>query len=244
VRILAFDTASRATAVALATAGGVWERRDDPPRGERPAHATRLLPLIAAVMSEAGVDWPEIDRIAVGLGPGTFTGLRIGVATAKALGQASGAPLVGVSTLHALADGASGPEEAGEPDRDVVLAMLDARRGEVYAGAWSMRGLQAPALLAPRALSPQALGEALAGLGPRPLAVGEGAVAFRDVLERAGVDVPSEGSELHRVTAVSHCRLARHLPVTSPDALTPDYQRLPDAQPRSLPATPNRRRGR
>ncbi|HEY1522670.1 MAG TPA: tRNA (adenosine(37)-N6)-threonylcarbamoyltransferase complex dimerization subunit type 1 TsaB [Solirubrobacteraceae bacterium] len=241
MRILAFDTASRATAVALATPGGLWERRDDPPIGQRPAHASRLLPLISTVMDEAGLEWPEIDRIAVGLGPGTFTGLRIGVATAKALGQASGTPLVGVSTLHALAVGTGGPDGA---DRDAVLALLDARRGELYAGAWSPQSLEGPPLLTPRALSPEALRDALPGLGSRPLAVGEGAVAFRDVLERAGVDVPSDCSELHRVTAASHCRLARRLPVTSPDELAPDYQRLPDAQPRSTTAaTPDRRRG-
>jgi tRNA threonylcarbamoyladenosine biosynthesis protein TsaB len=240
VRILAFDTASRATAVALAAPEGAWERRDDPPPGQRPAHATRLLPLITEVMREVGLEWAEIDRIAVGLGPGTFTGLRIGVATAKALGQATGTALVGVSSLHALAVGAG----SRETDRETVVALLDARRGELYAGAWSPRDLEGPALLTPRAVSPEALRDALLGLGPHPLAVGEGAVAFRAVLERAGVNVPSDGSELHRVTAVSHCRLARRLPVTSPDALAPDYQRLPDAQPRStLPATPDRPRG-
>lgn len=238
MRILGFDTATRATAVALDPgSGSVLEARDDPPPGERPAHATRLLPLIERVMAGAGVGWEAIDLIAVGLGPGTFTGLRIGVATAKALGQAAGTPLVGVSTLHALAIGVCLPE--GD-DRDAVLAILDARRGEVYAGAWSPRRPEQPALLTPRALGPDALRDALPALGSRPLAVGEGAVAFRDVLERAGVDVPSDGSELHRVTAASHCRLARHLPVTSPDALAPDYQRLPDAQPRpNLPATPD-----
>lgn len=240
MRILAFDTATRATAVALDTGeDGVRELRDDPPAGARPAHATRLLPLIEQVMDEAGLRWEAIDRIAVGVGPGTFTGLRIGVATAKALGQAAGTPLVGVSTLHALAVGACRPD--GD-DRGVVLAVLDARRGEVYAGAWNPHRLEEPALLTPRALRPEALRDALPALGSRPLAVGEGAVAFRDVLERAGADVPSDGSELHRVTAASHCRLARHLPVTTPDALAPDYQRLPDAKPRSnLPVTPGRR---
>lgn len=238
MRVLAFDTATRATAVALdPAAGGVLEARDDPPAGQRPAHATALLPLITRLMDEAGLDWDAIDRIAVGVGPGTFTGLRIGVATAKALAQAAGAALVGVSTLHALAV-AAGPDQA--ENRDAVLAVLDARRGEVYAGAWNPRRPEEPALLAPRALSPETLRDALPALGSRPLAVGEGAVAFREVLERAGVDVPSDGSELHRVTAASHCRLARHLPVTSPDALAPDYQRLPDAQPRSnLPASPD-----
>ena len=242
MRILAFDTATRATAVALDPgARSVLERRDDPPEGQRPAHAIALLPLISELMEEAGLDWADLDRIAVGLGPGTFTGLRIGIATAKALGQATGIGLVGVSTLQALALAGAGSDRA---DHDAVVAVLDARRGEVYAGAWRPDRTQGPALLTPRALSPQALGNALPGLGSRLLAVGEGAVAFRDVLERAGVDVPSDGSELHRVAAVSHCQLARQLPITSPDALAPDYQRLPDAQPRApVPATPDRRRG-
>jgi tRNA threonylcarbamoyladenosine biosynthesis protein TsaB len=238
VRVLAFDTATRATAVALGEAGEeVRELRDDPPVGDRPGHATRLLPLISRLLDEAGLGWEQIDRIAVGLGPGTFTGLRIGLATAKALGQATRIPLVGVSTLQALAWNLE-LFPAGEPD--AVLALLDARRGELYAGAWDPQRLAGDALLGPAALTPQALQEALAGLGSRPLAIGEGAVAFRDVLESAGVDIPSDGSELHRVRATSHCRLAQHLPVTALDALAPDYQRLPDAQPRStLPDGPH-----
>lgn len=237
MNILAFDTATAATAVALdAGAGGVRELHDEPHAGGRPAHATRLLPLIDQVMAEAGLGWEAIDRIAVGVGPGTFTGLRIGVATAKALAQAAGTPLVGVSSLHALAAAAC---RRGGEEHDVVLGVLDARRGEVYAAAWNLLRPEEPAVLAPCALPPEELREVAPTLGLRPLAVGEGAVAFRDVLERAGVDVPSDDSELHRVTAASHCRLARHLPVTSPELLAPDYQRLPDAQPRSnLPATP------
>ena len=68
MRILAFDTATRATAVALADSAGVRERLDDPPAGGRPRHATRLLPLIHEVMREARLDWDAVDRIAVGLG--------------------------------------------------------------------------------------------------------------------------------------------------------------------------------
>lgn len=230
MRILGLDTATRATTVALDCEGAqLLELRDDPPAGERPGHATRLLPLISRLMDDAGLDWQEIDRIAVGLGPGTFTGLRIGLATARALGQATGIPLVGVSTLQALAWNV---ELSPAGDSDAVLALLDARRGELYAGAWDPRRGDGDALLGPAALTPRALQEALPEIGSRLLAIGEGAVAFRDVLESAGVDVPSDGSELHRVRASSHCRLARHLPVTPLDALAPDYQRLPDAQPR------------
>src|SRR5437588_7564597 len=102
--ILGFDTATRATAVALADAGGeVLEARDDPPRGERPRHVSRLLPLCAEVLDRAGIDYQDLEPFAVRAGPGTFTGLRIGVATARALSQASAIPLVGVSTLQSLA---------------------------------------------------------------------------------------------------------------------------------------------
>ena len=95
--ILAFDTATGATTVALSGVGDVvYTARDDPRPGERPGHATRLLPLTALVMERAGVGWDGVDRIAVGVGPGTFTGLRIGIATARALARARRIALVGV----------------------------------------------------------------------------------------------------------------------------------------------------
>src|SRR5580704_13966257 len=104
MNVLAFDTATPATTVALAGVGNViYTARDDPRPGERPGHAGRLLPLTALVMERAGIGWDGIDRIAVGVGPGTFTGLRIGIATARALAQARAIPLVGVSTLQSLA---------------------------------------------------------------------------------------------------------------------------------------------
>ena len=104
MNVVAFDTATRATTVALSGVGNVvYTARDDPKPGERPGHATRLLPLTAMVLERAGVGWDEVDRIAVGVGPGTFTGLRIGVASARALARARSIPLVGVSTLQSLA---------------------------------------------------------------------------------------------------------------------------------------------
>ena len=104
MNVLAFDTATPATTVALSGVGNVvYTARDDPPRGDRPGHATRLLPLATMVIDRAGIGWDGVDRIAVGVGPGTFTGLRIGIATARALARARGIPLVGVSTLQSLA---------------------------------------------------------------------------------------------------------------------------------------------
>jgi tRNA threonylcarbamoyladenosine biosynthesis protein TsaB len=220
--VLGFDTATPATAVALLRDGAEpLERRHDPAPGERPQHAARLLPLAREVLAAAGLDWPQVERIGVGVGPGTFTGLRIGVATARALAQASGAELAAVSTLQALAHGARA--EAG--DRS-VLAILDARRGEAFAAAW--RGTEA--LLEARAVAP----EDLAGLadparGPW-LAVGDGALAFRQHLESAAVEVPAEGSALHRVSAQAVCELALTASPVDRDALIPDYVRLPDAE--------------
>jgi tRNA threonylcarbamoyladenosine biosynthesis protein TsaB len=229
--ILAFDTATRATAVALAGEGvGPLEARDDPPPGARPRHATRLLPLTVELLARAQASWEDIDKLAVGVGPGTFTGLRIGIATARALAQARRLPLVGISTLHSLALNARGyPRPRGV---DTVLAVLDARRGEVFAAAWpaSRPEDRAAAVLRPCALAPAALADQVLQLGPGPLALGEGAVEFREVLELSGARIPEDHSELHRVTATNHCRLAAGLPGSAPDNVQPEYLRLPDAE--------------
>jgi tRNA threonylcarbamoyladenosine biosynthesis protein TsaB len=235
MRILAFDTATRATTVALAGVGDtVLTARDDPAPGVRPGHATRLLPLAAMLLERAEIGWEGLDRIAVGVGPGTFTGLRIGIATARALARAGGIPLVGVSTLQSLAlNGRAWPAPGG---LDAVVPVLDARRGEVFAAGWRLDEVEDPegALLRPGAFAPEWLAEMLHGLAGSGLAIGDGAVEFRAVLERSGVVVPDDDSELHRVTAVAHCRLARHLPAVDPDQVRPQYLRAPDAKPSSL----------
>ena len=239
MRILAFDTATRATAVALCGVGDVvYVARDDPPRGRRPGHATFLLPLCAAVLERAGIGWGDLERIAVGVGPGTFTGLRIGIATARALAQARNLPLVGVSTLQSLALAArwASPQLAGvDPvprGLDVILAVLDARRGEVFAAGWRVEEAEDfdAALLTPRAIAPEGLAALLAPLGQHALAIGDGAVAFREVLERAGCFIPADDSPLHRVTAAHHCRLAGRLPASIPEEVRPEYLRAPDAE--------------
>ncbi|HEX8204636.1 MAG TPA: tRNA (adenosine(37)-N6)-threonylcarbamoyltransferase complex dimerization subunit type 1 TsaB [Solirubrobacteraceae bacterium] len=209
MRILAFDTATPATVVALVGDGARAESRHDPEPGERPQHVQRLLPLAAELLDAAGLAFADLDRIAVGTGPGTFTGLRIGVATARALAQASGAELAGVSTLEALAAAAAGE------DRE-VLAVLDARRGEAFVGGAVPPAAVTPALLADIAR-------------PGMLAVGDGAVRFREVLETSGAEVPADGSPLHRVSALTVAELAAGAPPTGRD-VTPEYLRLPDAE--------------
>ncbi len=229
--ILGFDTATRATTVALSGSEGLMlEVRDDPPQGARPRHATKLMPSCAEVLAEAGIGFSELDRIAVGTGPGTFTGLRIGVATARALAQATGCGLVGISTLHALALNALA--QPAREEGETVVAVLDARRHEVFAAAWSRRTVArgGKALIAPGAFSPQRLAEQLARLDAAPMALGEGALEFRQVLERAGAVVPDDDSELHLVAAANHCRIAGQAPASHPDHVRPEYLRLPDAE--------------
>jgi tRNA threonylcarbamoyladenosine biosynthesis protein TsaB len=225
--ILGIDTATASTAVAVWSPGHAVERRDDPPPGARPAHASRLLALVESV-----ADWDAIERIAVGIGPGGFTGLRIGIATARALAQARDLPLVGVSSLAALAAGVrpleSGPLKGSVPlsrgdarGQTPVVAVIDARRGEVFAAA--------PGVFEPVALAPDRLA---ARIEPGTLAVGDGAVRFRVELERAGATVPADDSPLHRVSALEVCRLGAAGEPADRDALLPDYRREPDAKPR------------
>jgi tRNA threonylcarbamoyladenosine biosynthesis protein TsaB len=217
VAVLAFDTATAATVVGLLEAGGgLTEARHDPPAGGRPEHAQRLLPLVHQVVE----DWDTVARIGVGLGPGSFTGLRIGIATARALAQGRGVPVVGVGTLAVVA------RRLSIDFPGTCLAVLDARRGEAFAGAWR----DGTELLAPVALRPGALAERAAAL-PRPLrAGGDGSVHFRDELQAAGAEVPDDSSPLHRVSARALCETAAEAPEEGPETVIPDYLRLPDAE--------------
>jgi tRNA threonylcarbamoyladenosine biosynthesis protein TsaB len=232
VKVLGFDTATRATTVALLDTDRdvAIERRDDPPPGARPRHTTRLMALVVEVLEAAGVEWAAVDRIAVGVGPGTFTGLRIGIATAHALARARDIDLVGVSTLHSLARDAGAVMAA---PADAVIAVIDARRGEVFAAGWAGPDVTRPdavPVLGPRALAPDALAEAMRSDGRAWLAVGDGAVEFRVALEHVGARIPEQDSELNRVSAIGHCRLALGLRPEPPEGIQPEYLRLPDAE--------------
>jgi tRNA threonylcarbamoyladenosine biosynthesis protein TsaB len=222
--ILGLDTATPSTAVALWAPGGpAIERRDDPPAGQRPGHGARLLALVHEALAAAGAGWGDVERIAAGVGPGGFTGLRLGIATARALAQANEIPLVGVSSLEALARGA-GDDARGHGG--TVVAVIDARRGEVFAAAWHA----GERVIEPAALAPEALAARLAALDA-PLAVGDGAVRFRTELARAGAIVPQEGSPAHRLSALEVCRLGADAEPGHRNALLPDYRREPDAKP-------------
>jgi len=233
--VLGLDTATADTCVGLRSdtegLALAMSRHHRPALGERPGHVQQLLSLAAAVLHEASLTWTAVDRIAVGVGPGTFTGLRIGVASARALAQAAGTQLAGVSTLEALAT-AAGEEHDTRP----ILACVDARRGEVFAAAWA----GGTCLLAAQAVAPEDLPALVAGLGASrsTLAVGDGAVRYRDAFA-ASAEIPDDEDERHHVHGLAICALARFAPVADRDTLMPDYVREADAvrRPRLTIAT-------
>jgi tRNA threonylcarbamoyladenosine biosynthesis protein TsaB len=232
--VLGFDTSTPSTAVGLRLADGTTlQARDDPESGERPGHATRLLPLAGGLLGEAGLDWGAITRIVVGVGPGTFTGLRIGVATARGLAQSLTVELVGISSLLTLshAVGIDRPDDATG-----VLAVIDARRHEVFVAAYDGdTEVVESAALAPADMT-GLLQRAEASTDLKQwTAVGDGALRYRDALERLGVVVPGEDSLLHRIDARSLCELGERAP-PGDTRVVPDYLRRPDAEIARLPA--------
>ncbi len=158
-----------------------------------------MLEDIDALLRQAGAHTRELGGIAVGIGPGSFTGVRIGLATARGLALALGVPVAGVSTLDALAAGAPG-----------AVPVVDARRGEVFVLQDEAR------VLAPAALRPE----------PGTLYVGNGALRFRSLLEAAGAEIPPDHDERHVPRARFHAQLARDFGPA--EAVEPMYLRVPD----------------
>jgi tRNA threonylcarbamoyladenosine biosynthesis protein TsaB len=243
--VLGFDTSTPATAIGLRLPDGATvQARDDPGEGERPGHATRLLPLAAGLLLQAGLRFADVDRIAVGVGPGTFTGLRIGVASARGLARSLDAELLGVSSLLALAQAAASPASREAVAGQGVLAAIDARRGEVFAAAYAPaeepvadREPTPPReLTSPRALAPAGFGEILHDVvaGGESLmewvAVGNGAVLCRDALSSLNIRVPADESPLHRVSGEAICALGAGGCAQAIDTILPDYRRRPDAE--------------
>jgi tRNA threonylcarbamoyladenosine biosynthesis protein TsaB len=223
VSLLGLDTStSAAAACVLRDDGEVFEIAPEPAAlGRPPAHARELMPAVAEVMQRSGLAWHDLDAIAVGVGPGSFTGLRIGIATARALAVAAELQLQPVSSLAALARGI---EELGS--RSVVLPLIDAKRGEVFAAAYEA-GRE---LWEPFVASPERLAERVRDAGLAPLAAGDGSIRFRRMLETAGIRVAPEDSGAHVVRALHVCRLAA-APGKPPEAVLPEYLRAPDAKP-------------
>jgi tRNA threonylcarbamoyladenosine biosynthesis protein TsaB len=189
-----------------------------------PQHTTALLREVERAVGAAG-GWDEVDRIAVGVGPGSFTGMRVGIATARALALSRGLPASGVGTLDALARGLAAGAGAG--DRG-CLTVLDARRGEVASALYSAGG---ELLWGPLLGSPEELGEKAAGLGEALLCGGSGAVRFRRQLTSRAVEIPDDSDPMHHVAGRHICALAASVPGEGePASVAPTYMRPPDAE--------------
>jgi len=194
VLTLAFDTATDVATSALVDDGEVL--------GERTSRAQTLLEDVDALLRQGGAHPRDLDALAVGIGPGSFTGVRIGLAVARGLALALDVQGAGVPTLDALAAGAPG-----------ATPVIDARRREVF----TLLGGE-PAVLAPSVLPVE----------EGTLYVGDGARRYRGEIESRGGLVPRDGDERHVPRARFHAALARDLgPV---DAIEPLYLRVPDAE--------------
>jgi tRNA threonylcarbamoyladenosine biosynthesis protein TsaB len=190
---LAFDTATGDATSALVDDGEVL--------GERASRAVTLLEDVDALLRQGGAHPRDLGALVVGIGPGSFTGVRIGLAVARALALALDLPGAGVSTLDALAAGAPGATPVVDARRREVFTLLDGR----------------PAVLVPADLHVE----------PGGVYVGDGALRYRELLEEKGAVVPPEADERHRPRARFHAQLARDFgPV---EEIEPLYLRVPDA---------------
>ena len=227
MRVLAIDTALAACSAAVLDTeyGGIVASESLPMlRG----HAEALLPLLQRVMQQAGLSFPDIDRIAVTTGPGSFTGLRVGIAAARGIALAAEKPAVGLSTLSAYA----APHMAND-ERFPVVAAIDARHNHVYLQVFAPGGrLFTTPRLAPLREAVKAAAEAscciagsaarlvAAGLSaddPVPVAIDAGAAPDITWVARMGAVVPEEQAPLK-----------------------PQYLRAPDAQPQNAAQLPRR----
>lgn len=246
MRILALETATSACTVAVIDGHDLrTELTLQVPR----AHSTRLMPLVEQAVTESGLAKTDLDLIAAGIGPGSFTGLRIGLATAKTLAFALQRPVVGVSTLRAMAYGTGA--QIG-----LVVPMLDAKRGEVYTAIYAVGGrdpntwveLQAPTHMALDQLV-QTVRELRRGLRHSWQYVtlcGDVAVQYLDRIglgEAARLAPP--GAMLPRawaVAAVGRAMALSGLQNADPEALQPVYLRKSEAEAlwdaRRLPSSP------
>jgi len=221
------DAAPVLLAIESAVRPGVALLRGNEPCATREcAHpaAETLLPAIADLLAEAGVALAGVDAFAISIGPGSFTGLRVGLATLKGLAFGSGRPAVAVPTLAALAQDAP-------PGEGAVVAALDARRGEVYAAAFDPKSGSALAWLPEGVYGAAALAAAL----PLPCrVVGEGAAIAADALRARGAGVSLHPECAPRAEAVGRfgqLLLARG-EGEDPASLVPRYLRRAEAEVR------------
>jgi tRNA threonylcarbamoyladenosine biosynthesis protein TsaB len=221
--VLGVDTATDHVVVGATADGEVVREVSIEPGGTgRPRHSELLLAEVERSADAAG-GWPRIDRIAIGIGPGSFTGLRIGIATARALAQAHAVPLAPVGSLTALARGIAQGTDGGASS---ALPVFDARRSEAFAALFHA----GDEVWAPFVAPPDELAARVRELNVSPLAAGDGALRFAAELEAAGATVAPPENPIHRVAARDVCAVGEAAAEAPTDQVQPLYLRPPDAK--------------
>jgi tRNA threonylcarbamoyladenosine biosynthesis protein TsaB len=221
--VLGVDTATPDAVVGVSADGELLCEAQVPPRADgRPDHARVLLPEIERSVNAVG-GWDRIDRIAVGVGPGSFTGLRIGISTARALAQAREIRIAPVGSLAALARGISRHETAWAR---MALPVIDARRGEAFAALYR----DGKELWGPFVATPEELTGRLWELERPCLAAGDGALRFAAELEAVGATVVPPEDPTHHLAARDVCAAGEAASEAPPDQIQPLYLRPPDAK--------------
>ena len=227
--LLAMDTTTTVCSVAVGEEGNLLAEYL---LNLHKTHSQRLMPLVISLLKDSDIDRSQLEGIAVAVGPGSFTGIRIGVSTARGLAQGLGIPVIGVNTLEALAGvGASYPA--------LLCPLLDARRDQVYTAVYRGGGSDLEEVEPPQALSLEALARLLQSYGEEVLFLGDNLPAFRKVLEPALSEHYREmpfSASLNRASSVLlRAFITWHRDGSTPlYALNPFYLRLPEAQRRLL----------
>ena len=226
--ILAFDTCLGAVSVALRyrAANGDWLVREAY-EARHTGHAERLMPMIAEVMAGARLTFPAVERFAVTIGPGTFTGVRVGVAAARAFVQAAGRPVVGITSLEVIAARGRHLLGAAANDRPLLVA-VDARRGALYCAlheAPEQPGDRAPTLLT-------AVEAATLAHKHDALVIGSGSALVAEAGATAGRPIETALPAIE-----PHARFLAQLAADRQPAgsVSPLYLRAPDVKPQPAP---------
>lgn len=231
MRILALDSSGLVASVAIVEAGPVeQETIAEYTVNYKKTHSQTLLPMLDEVAKMIELDMESIDAIAVAAGPGSFTGLRIGSATAKGLGLALKKPLIHIPTLEGLAYNLCGTDK-------IVCPIMDARRGQVYTGIYEFDGNELVILEDQMAISVEELGEKLQNVEKEIIFLGDGVPVFRDVLENrimSGKKVSFAPANMNRQRAASVGALAvvyyRAGKIETAAEHQPDYLRVSQAE--------------
>ncbi len=220
--ILALESSAKAASAAVARDGRLLDLEF---RSEGLTHSVTLLPMARFALEKCGLTIRDVDAVAVSRGPGSFTGIRIGVSTAKGLCWGAEKPAVGVSTLEAMAWNAA--ETAGE---SVVCCAMDARRSQVYNALFRIESGRPLRLTEDRAISLPALETELSSMGKPVLVLGDGAVLCYNYLLERNVPVALAPESIRLQNAWGVCRAAEGLEPRPAAELLPRYLRLSQAE--------------